>query len=231
MLILGLETTGEVCSVAIRDERGTAEERRFRHGRRLSERLIGLVDGLLLEAGLRLEQVEGFAVGVGPGSFTGLRVGVMTAKTWAELFDRPIVGVSSLEAVARPFAWHPGPVLPLVRARPGWVYCARFQSGRELQPVAIARVEELSERLREPGQDTPTLLCGPGVALCLADLSSTSDGLIGPADDPTASVIAEIGWERIMAGQRDDPMGLAPLYVSPPPIGPPPAAGQQAAHP
>ncbi|HXG23364.1 MAG TPA: tRNA (adenosine(37)-N6)-threonylcarbamoyltransferase complex dimerization subunit type 1 TsaB, partial [Chthonomonadales bacterium] len=100
MLILGVETTADLCSLAIRDGQGTLVERAFRHRMHLSERLIDDVDALLTDADCTLEDMEGFGVDVGPGSFTGVRIGVMTVKTWADLLGRPVGAVTALEAIA-----------------------------------------------------------------------------------------------------------------------------------
>src|SRR5262249_35815964 len=104
MLILAVETTADLCSLAIRDGQGTLVERAFRHRMHLLERLLPDVDELLADAGVALEEIEGFAVGIGPGSFTGVRIGVATVKTWADVLQKPVVGVLSLDAVAAEYA-------------------------------------------------------------------------------------------------------------------------------
>jgi tRNA threonylcarbamoyladenosine biosynthesis protein TsaB len=104
MLILALEMTADVCSIAIRDDKGIIAERAFLHGMHLSERLIDDVDAILKDAGITLDDVEGFGVGIGPGSFTGVRIGVTTVKTWAFVRKKPVVGVCSLDALAEEYA-------------------------------------------------------------------------------------------------------------------------------
>src|SRR5690348_16500250 len=100
MIVLAVETSGDLCSVAVRDGQGTLAARAFRHRMHLSERLIVDVEAVLADAGIGLEAVEAFAIGIGPGSFTGVRIGVTTVKTWADVLARPVCGVSALDAMA-----------------------------------------------------------------------------------------------------------------------------------
>lgn len=227
MLILALETTGDVCSVAIRDEKGLIAERAFRHRMHLSERLIDDVDAVLKDAGVTLDEVQGFGVGIGPGSFTGVRIGVTTVKTWAFVLKKPVVGVSSLDALAEPYSGCRGTtVVSIVRARPGTVY-AGFYAVEEAtircrSTVELLTVEELVSTLQGKA-DAQFIVCGEaldrhGEQILTAHLSNVS---LGRAEAPRARVIAEIASKRIAAGQTDDALALTPLYVSPPPIGPP----------
>src|SRR5215510_5074121 len=103
MNILAVETTADLCSIAIRTDSCTLVERSFRHRMHLSERLIDDVDSLLKDAGLELRNIELFAVGVGPGSFTGVRIGVTTVKTWSDLMAKSVAGVTSLDALAQEY--------------------------------------------------------------------------------------------------------------------------------
>jgi tRNA threonylcarbamoyladenosine biosynthesis protein TsaB len=225
MLILALETSADVCSVAVRDADGLIVERAFRHRMRLSERLIEDVESALQDAGTPLDSLDGLAVGIGPGSFTGLRVGVATVKTWAFLTGKPVAGVSSLEAVAWTHSGIPDAVVAVViRNRPDSVHLQVFQSVesavRPLTEPAVVGLEAIEERL---GGGLGTLIvCGPGVEAhwdrIKAQIPSAS---LGNTESPRASVIAEIAALRIHDGLAEDISDLAPLYVAPPPIGPP----------
>ena len=97
-LMLAMDTSGDVCSVAALRNGQFVVEHAFRHGMHLSERLFGHIEGVLKEADAVLDDVTAFAIGVGPGSFTGTRIGVMTLKTLAVVQNKPLYGVNSLEA-------------------------------------------------------------------------------------------------------------------------------------
>src|SRR4051794_40991599 len=99
-LILAMDTSGDVCSVAVFRLGRLQAELAFRHEMHLSERLIAHVDLLLKETSARLADVDCFVVGRGPGSFTGTRIGVMTMKTFAFVQEKPIVAINGLEAMA-----------------------------------------------------------------------------------------------------------------------------------
>src|SRR5262245_54221583 len=100
MRILGMETSGEICGVAIVDGEGLVGELRFRHRMQLSERLLPGIEALREQVGISLGDLEGIAVSTGPGSFTGLRIGVTTAKTLAWALGVPVAGVGTLHALA-----------------------------------------------------------------------------------------------------------------------------------
>jgi tRNA threonylcarbamoyladenosine biosynthesis protein TsaB len=228
MTILALETTGDLCSVAVQDTSGLLVERVFRHRMHLSERLVGDVDALLADAGTNLASIDAFAVGIGPGSFTGVRLGVMTAKTWANILGKPIVGVNALDALAWEAGPWPGIVVPVIRARPGAVYASIYRPTAD-GPIpdadpALLTAPELVERIAGYGE-APVLLLGDGLKKTAAELESSLNerGItpaFGPTDAPRASTLAAIAVQRLANGQADDALALVPLYVSPPPIDP-----------
>jgi len=177
---------------------------------------------LLQDAGVTLSDIEGFGVGIGPGSFTGVRLGVMTAKTWASVLDKPVVGVSSLEAVASAyFGVGDGLIVPIIRARPGAVYTQVFNGVGQAQGTPeMVSAAELPERLQNAKK---ILFCGDGLKQYRQALEDAFQGtqtsvVFGSQAAPRASMIAAIAEERILAGKTDNPIALAPLYIAPPPV-------------
>ena len=218
MNIVALETTGDVCGIAIRTEGLLRIEITFRHGMRLSERLLDLLDTTLHQAGLTLEAVDRFAVDIGPGSFTGTRMGVMSAKTLAEATGREIVGIDSLEALAAPYAWlMDALILPVLPCRKGVVFAAGFQSGAVAIPAEAWEFDRLFDRLALL-ENQKILLCGPAVsrneAVWAAWQARGRDLLMAASDDPHAGIVAALAEAR----PAQDPVSLLPLYISPPPI-------------
>src|ERR1051326_1892282 len=121
-ILLAMETSVDVCGAAVFRNGLLAAEHTFRHGMHLSERLMAHLDAVLKEADATLEQVEAFAVGIGPGSFTGTRIGVMTMKTLASVRERPLVGISGLAALAHEYTGlHGVAVTSLIPCRAGVV--------------------------------------------------------------------------------------------------------------
>ena len=218
MLILALDTSGDTCSVAVADgEKGILlAEYNFAHQRRLTEQLPGIVDFVLKDAGATLETIDAFAVGLGPGSFTGVRVGVTMAKVWAEVLSKPLYGVCSLDALARETDL--GGALGVVAVAPsrkGEVIAAYYASDLSRVGPEVVATERVFERAQNVlGQTWPIIV------------GECADWVETPADLPgltkvrsvRASQIAFGALRRYEQGESDDPATLAPLYVAPPPI-------------
>jgi tRNA threonylcarbamoyladenosine biosynthesis protein TsaB len=225
MLILAVETSADVCSVAVRDADGLIAERSFRHRMRLSERLIGDVDSVLQDAGAALESLDGLAVGIGPGSFTGLRVGVATVKAWAFLYGKAVAGVSALEAVAWTHAGIPGAdIAVLIRNRPDSVHLQRFKSGESsVEPVTEPVVIDIADIAESLPAAQNLVIAGNGAEAHWESIKNRIPAAaLGNTEAPRASVIAEIAARRLHDGLAEEVSELLPLYVAPPPIGPPP---------
>jgi len=167
MKCLALDTTTDVCSIAVADESGVLAQYDFAHKMNLSRRLMPNIVSLLKDCRLDMKDVEAIAVSLGPGSFTGLRIGVATAKTLAQVLDVPIAGVVSLDLLAQQFDYLADAVVcPLVKVRRGEVYYALFRVNRgsveRISQCEAGPIEHVIELLRrQPAvsrQETP---CGP----------------------------------------------------------------------
>jgi tRNA threonylcarbamoyladenosine biosynthesis protein TsaB len=209
-------------------------------GRRHAEVLMPAVDELCRRAGWAVGDLSGVAVDIGPGLFTGLRVGLATARAIASARGLPAVGVNSLEALAYPHRRRTGLVAPVVDARRGEVYWALYQtdgtSVQELRPPATAGTEELAAELRRldatvlsgpapagqvPAGPVPTqrvLAVGDGARRYKEHLLA-SGAEVGDEGEmwPSPLAVAELGVSRLIAsaGQRGLP---APLYLRQPDV-------------
>lgn len=158
MIVLGFDTATQATAVALLDAAGDVRERRHEPaaGERPQHaaRLLAFAHELLDEVGIAFSGVDRVAVGVGPGGFTGLRIGVATARALAQAAGAELVGVSTLEALAvaaAPAAPAGAGVLAVVDARRGEVFAAGWRDGEQrLAPVALAPAA-LAERLRAGG--------------------------------------------------------------------------------
>jgi len=215
MTFLALDTSGEYCVLALSDDGGTVQAVSIFEGKRtLSRRLLGEVDSLLTRNSLTLPDLSAFAVGVGPGSFTGVRVGVTTAKTLAQVTGKPLVGIGTLDAYAA--AWSSQStgetIAAVLPSRKGEVYASLTQNGQCLEEPFAAPIEELTQRLRAMPK---ALVCGdtsqlPGwTGLKFTQLWTPPDGL------------ALLAAQRLAAGDTDEVFGLVPLYVVAPSISTP----------
>ena len=227
MLILALDTSGDVCSLCLAEGERPRLVFHCQHELRLSERLPSIIDFSLRDARLRLADVEAFAVGLGPGSFTGVRVGVTMARTFAQVLGRPLIGVSSLDALAQPYYHLPNTgIIAIAPSRRSEVIAAYYHSGGgvggggSVEPLADPEVVPTLEVVSRaagllPGGGTPLLLlCGEARALP----PESGDAVPCPASVSAAS-IALLAASRLARGESDDPLTLAPLYVAPSPVG------------
>jgi tRNA threonylcarbamoyladenosine biosynthesis protein TsaB len=227
-LLLAMDTSGDVCSIALFREGRLSAEFTFRHAMHLSEQLISHVDALLKAISASIRDVDCYAVGIGPGSFTGTRIGVMTMKTFAYFHEAPIFAVNSLEAIAADYSGLPDRIVtPVLSCRKGVVYACPYSVVGD-DPVALAKpdaysFEDLGRLLNDQGP-RPVLFCGPAAGKYSSELLEAlgdrgSGAAFGSAEFPRGSVIGRLALQRRQAGvQPDDPLAVTPLYISPPPI-------------
>ena len=182
-----------------------------------SERLMSAVDRLLADCGLGPADLDGLAVSVGPGSFTGLRVGLATVKALAMALDLPVAPVPTLDALASRLPFADAPVCPILDARKGEVYLSLYRwrgdsMAREWDYLALAP-EAAAARL-EP----PVILLGDGVEACRPWLDRLGAGArVAPAAQrlPSAAAVAGLGLAVLAAGGGVSAEALAPLYLRP----------------
>ena len=172
MLILAVDATGGAASCALAQEDVLLAESYLNIGYTHSETLLPLIEGMLHTARRTMEQVDRLAVTVGPGSFTGIRIGLATVKGLAFARGIPCVPVSALEAMAVLCPPGEGVLCPAMDARRSQVYNALFawQEGalRRLTPDRALSVQELACELEERG--LPVWLTGDGALLCAGEL-------------------------------------------------------------
>jgi tRNA threonylcarbamoyladenosine biosynthesis protein TsaB len=211
MRVLALETATLAGGVALLDGERLVAEYVLDVSITHSERLMASVDRVLADARWRPHDLQGLAVSIGPGSFTGLRIGVSTAKGLAWALDLPIAAVPTLDAMAAAVPWAALPVCPVLGARRGEVYASLYRYDgdglrREWDYLAVPP-EDLAARLTEP-----TLLVGdgaPGVD------SPHGRRLAPPRRVPSPACVAVLGRERLCLGDTVGAAELAPLYLRP----------------
>ncbi len=211
MTILGIETSTAVCSIGIVGDAGLSVERSLVEARIHSEKLLSLVREVCGAAGITLQDLDGVAVSLGPGSFTGLRIGLSSAKGLCMALDKPIVGVPTFEAVATAALsgeQDAGAVALLVDARQGDWYVGLFdRKGRGVAGRSAVAVQPLS----------PALIPAD-IPLVLTDARERISGVAGIDCRDIhpycrGSVVAALGRERLEAGRASDLVTLEPAYL------------------
>jgi len=195
MLILTIETSTPMERVAVVRDGSVLAEITETVGRGHTEKLLGAVESTLLRASVELRELDAIAVSIGPGRFSGLRVGLATAKGLAAARGLPVVPVQSLEALAESARPYEGLVCPMLDARKGEVYAALFHLGdgreRVLQDVAVAPAGMI-ERVQEAAGGREVLFVGGGAAACADDVRAALGGgaRFPDADVSTATPLA-----------------------------------------
>ncbi len=137
MIIVGIDTSGPAASCAVLRDGAVAELVAMNRGLTHSETIMPALDAAMAGAGLRCSDVDCFAAVAGPGSFTGVRIGVCAAKGLAHAWNKPVARVDALEALAMNFAHFDGLACPILDARRGQVYCAAFDMRSGLPERAL----------------------------------------------------------------------------------------------
>lgn len=217
MKILAVDTATLAGSVALTEDDRLLGEVTLELARKHSERLMPSIAFLLEQHGLPTQQLDGLAVDIGPGSFTGLRVGLATMKGLAFSLGKPLVGINSLEVLVENAALASGLLAPVLDARKGQIFTALFQGRGRGQPERISEdwclaPDELAGRISEP-----VLLFGEGARVYREVLQKSLGGRAVFADascDPLRAFhLARLAWPRLSAGEGRDPDALAPRYL------------------
>lgn len=209
MIILGIEAATRVASVAVvSDEKILAEitqEAKLTH----SETLLPQIEQVLKIA--NVEKVDAVAVSIGPGSFTGLRIGLATAKALSYAWQTKIIGVPTLQAISYHFPTNNAVIIPMLDAQKNRAY---FQKFRKCQPLSEIEVKNIDEIVTSAGEiDSEVFLCGEVLNKIKVDLPQNVK--IAPINCkmPRAVNVAMCGKDLIDAGEISNVMNMEPLYI------------------
>lgn len=214
---LAIETSGRIGSVAIAEDARVLDELSFEHGLAHAAKMVPMIDRLCRQHGWSPGDIRQIYVSIGPGSFTGLRIGVTLAKTMSLAGGAKIVAVPSVRVLAEnapPEARH---LIIVLDAKRGQIFTARFERTIEGGPWIErepAHLDTLTAMLsRSP---RPVHLLGEGIEYHREFLPKSDAGVIVTASDAwrgRASVTARLGWDMARDGQFADALSLTPLYI------------------
>ena len=218
MKILAFETSAKAASVALMENGKLLGEAYQNTGLTHSQTLMVMAEDMLKACNLTAKDVEVVAVAAGPGSFTGVRIGVAAAKGFAWGGELPCYGVSTLEAMARNLGAYQGYVVPAMDARRSQVYTAIFyvEKGtftRVAEDMAIS-LEELKEKIKNFQE--PVFLVGDGALLCYNTLLEEVPGLVLPPEHrmhQRAAGVALAAQVMMDAGEPGNGAELTPNYL------------------
>ena len=216
MKILAVDTATNSCSVAATDGGKLAAELTLNKNETHSKHLMELIHSVLENTGFGVGDLDGLAVTVGPGSFTGLRIGMSTIKGLAHALGKPVVGISTLKALARQCGQTPHLICPLLDARKGEVYAAtyHFNQGQLIQKTGARAIipEAVVEDIT-----SPCVFIGSGAELYRRRIVATAGSLahFAPEAQNTikASSVAFLSMPRFEANDTDGIGDLVPHYI------------------
>jgi tRNA threonylcarbamoyladenosine biosynthesis protein TsaB len=226
-MLLAIDTSTRQASIALYDcqvhagrGRQLLAEQSWFSANRHTEELMPAISGMFALAGVTPSDLTAVAVAIGPGSFTGLRVGVAAAKGLALAQDLKLVGVPTLDVTAYPHQSQPIPVVAVAQAGRGRVYWAPYAHGPggwgPQEPYALSTVIEMANtvvrpmafagELTEADQETLARLAGSQQVILLSPGQSLR----------RAGYLAELATQRLETGQEDNPATLSPIYLQQP---------------
>ena len=216
MRILAVDTATKSCSVAVTENNSVLGEMTVVSEQTHSKHLLDMIHAVLLEAGLTLPALDGFAVNRGPGSFTGLRIGISSVKGLALAANKPVVGISSLETLAQQVTPTSKLICPLIDARKGEIYTSLYRyDSRGLSRQLEERVLAPQEMLQNI--DERCVFVGSGAILfrglivdLLGDLACFATREQHIIQATTLANLAFKRFEKGKAGKVDD---LVPRYI------------------
>lgn len=214
--VLAIDTATQTASIALYDGERVHSEETWRSERNHTVELMPSLVRLLDRQGVSPRELTGVVVALGPGFFTGLRIGLSVAKGLALALKVPLVGVPTLDALAYAQTGQSLPLYAVVQAGRGRVCTARYRwKGGRWRRATDYRITTLTELCRQV--EEPTLFCGEieaeGVR-CLRENLGRRAVVASPASClRRAGYLAELGWQRLKRGQADDPATLSPIYL------------------
>jgi len=217
MKVLGIDTTTRYLSLAIVKGDKTIARYHEDAGLTHSSRLILKMDALLKRSSLSLDDLDGIAISIGPGSFTGLRIGVAAVKAVGLVKGMPIVGVPTLDIIAFKYGKVNGYLMPLLDARKRKVYAALYESnGTDIYRRSDYMLADIDSILS--GIEQKTLVFGDGL-ISYKDYIKNKCNLVDFAYNnnwyPEAQDCARLGQDMLKKNKDDDVDKLVPMYLHP----------------
>lgn len=226
MYVLGIDSATQVAGVALIDNEKVIAERFINNKLTHSEHLIPMISGVLEDGGIKAKDLDGIAVTKGPGSFTGLRIGMTVGKTMAQVLEIPVIGISTLDLIAQNMLGYNGIICPILNAKKGEVYTCLYESKisktpdfpyilEKLTDYMAVSIDKLIEILKEKNQRA--IILGDGIHAYSQILrEGLGDNLTicpSPVAQPRGSWLAWMGAQLLSEGFKDNTLLLTPDYI------------------
>jgi tRNA threonylcarbamoyl adenosine modification protein YeaZ len=216
MKVLGVDTSTMTASIGIVEDGEILVETKFSVKVTYSEILLLCIDQALKNVSLKIDDLDGFAISIGPGSFTGLRIGLSTLKGLSFATGKPLASVPSLDALAYLSLYCQYPVVTMLDAKKNQVYAAIYETKdgevKRQSDYMVTDVEDLVKRISQK-----SLFVGPGAKLyqrkLIEFLGERAYFSFGEKSLPSGATVAFLGSKKLILGQFEEIANLEPLYL------------------
>ena len=216
MKILAVDTSSKICAVAILEDNKVIDEIKLDNGKTHSENLMPIIKEVLEKNNLTLKDINLIAVSVGPGSFTGIRIGIATIKPMAEVYNLPVASVTSLETLARNVETEDTEVtiISLIDARNNQVYAGFFNNEYNLKEKEVA--EDIAEVLKKAEKYQKIIFVGDGAILHKEKIEENlkdKEISFSKCNEQTAINTGKIGYKKYLEKDLKNADTILPIYL------------------
>lgn len=215
MKILGIDTSSKFLNIALSEDEDVIKEESHLLDRKHASQLVPKIAGLLKKSRTPINKIDAFVIGLGPGSFTGLRIGVSAIKGFGVATGKPCVGVASMDSIACNARESGRAIVPIIDAKRGQVYSAIYRRKGEFversSDYMLLPVDKLMAKIR-----TRPVFLGDGVPLYRDNILSINKKAIFLEERdwyPEAGNLIKLGFSRIKKARNDHSDKLVPLYM------------------
>lgn len=216
MKILAVDTSSKICAVAILEDNKVIDEIKLDNGKTHSENLMPIIKEILDKNNLTLKDMNLIAVSVGPGSFTGIRIGIATIKPMAEVYNLPVASITSLETLARNIENKEKDftIISLIDARNNQVYAGFFDTEYNLKEDEIA--EDIDEVLKKAGKYSKIIFVGDGAIIHKEKIEENLKNrniIFAKENNQSAINTGKIGYKKFLEKNLKNADTILPIYL------------------
>ena len=212
MLMLSLDSSSQAATAAVLRDGELLCEYTQNQMKTHSVKMLPMIEQMLTDVELTLSDIDVFACGIGPGSFTGVRIGVATVRGFAKTLDKQTVAVNSLEVLANNVSCFNGTVFALLHARENECYMAVFENGKELVAPSVKTLDEIAAL----AAGKTCMFVGDGAVKNCKDFETSLPGVrfaSGRSNVISAASLGEVAYRKALAGELGGCENLVPLYL------------------
>ena len=218
MKILGIDTSSKYLSVGLLENHRLLGLIHHLPQTRRSLNLVSMIKQVLKDSGLNIKDIDAFCVSKGPGSFTGLRVGISAVKGFGMALKKPVLGIPTLDVIANNLCYYQGRICVIVDAKKSRVYWALYQSKYgNIKRISRYKVSTIDEVLNDLKGDI--FFVGDGINLYSSQIEKCKNIKPAYAEEelwyPRADSLLRLGIFELKKGKRDKAKDLVPLYIYP----------------